>query len=270
MNKKMSFISDDFRMSQENCGNGWVMPYSHYHVSHEIYILESGGRIVSIEDKDYTVRAHDATLFSSNMPHRSRGEVPFAGICLHFSEKYLDAYFSEAGKKSLMKCFQYRVISLSEEDFKRIKYFADNFKVYGADNFVVLATILSILNHSALPVNETAGSEKKKTKAELVLNYVNENYVRIKQISEITERFAVSENYVFQIFRKRYSMTPKQYINELRIRNACLRLHRSESSVRTIASECGFESYEYFVRVFKGIAGCTPTQYRERETAGIS
>lgn len=59
-------------------------------------------------------------------------------------------------------------------------------------------------------------------------------------------------------------MTPKQYINHLRIKNACHRLRHMDGTVKSVSSECGFDSYEYFVSVFKKIVGCTPTEYRDK------
>lgn len=74
MNTKKRFIFDDFRISQESINYGWTMPYSHCHVAYEIYILKSGERTVTIEDMEYTAKAMDATLFSSNTSHKSKAE----------------------------------------------------------------------------------------------------------------------------------------------------------------------------------------------------
>lgn len=267
---KMSFISDDFRMSQECVEKGWVMPYTHYHKSHEIYLLESGERIVTVDGEDYKTGAWDAALFGSDIPHRSRGETAFSGICLHFSERYLDMYFSETAKHRLMACFQHRVAHLSQEQFARIKYFADNFNVAAPDNFVRLAEILTMINR-ALSMDAVQGEpviekmEDGENKAGEILTYVNQNYTEIDRIEKITRQCGVSENYVFQVFRERYGMTPKWYINELRIRNACHRLKYTQENIKQVSMRSGFESYSYFARIFKRITGMTPTQYRERE-----
>lgn len=86
MNTKKQFICDDFKISQETADSGWTMPYAHCHAAHEIYILESGKRTVTIDDIECEVNAHDVTMFLPNHPHRSRGDVPFSEICIHFSE----------------------------------------------------------------------------------------------------------------------------------------------------------------------------------------
>ena len=266
MNTKIKFINDDFRISQESIDSGWTMPYAHYHASYEIYILKSGERTVTIENKEYIAKAHDTALFPSNIPHKSKGDVPFSGICIHFSERYLDLYFTANAKKELMRCFKNSIISLSDDDFSTIKKLADDFVLYAQDNFVILSVILNILNHSAIGNNAGLLSEreKKMSKSQLIMQYVEDNYIFIKHISDITDIFHVSETYIFQIYRNKYYMTPKQYINKLRIRHACHRLKYTDYTIKSIALNSGFDSYEYFINVFKKLLDCTPTEYRNR------
>lgn len=267
MNTKRRFIIDDFKISQENADSGWTMPYSHSHAAYEIYILKSGKRTVIIDDMEYTAAAKDATLFSSNISHKSRGDTPFSGICIHFSERYLDLYFTAEAKKQLMKCFNHKVVSLSDAEFEAIKAIADNFDEAASNKFLVFAVILDILSRSASfsDTGVSADIKGKIKKSQRIIEYTNENYVYIKRISDITTLFKVSENYVFQIFRKNYGMTPKQYINKLRINNACHRLKYADKSIKSIAYDCGFESYEHFINVFKKSVGCTPSEYRSRQ-----
>lgn len=269
MNMKSSFIYDGFRISQEKIDDAWTMPYTHCHAAHEIYLLQSGERVVTIDNMDYNAAAHDATLFFSNVPHRSRGSVPFSGICIHFSERYLDLYFSAKAKKQLMRCFKNKVIRLGDTDFDAIQNIADAFTENAPDNFLKLAYILNVLDQCSLSadtgINSGISSEPKENrkKSQKILEYVDENYIYIKRISDITTLFQVSENYVFQVFRKNFNMTPKQYINRLRIRNACHRLKYTGKNMKSVAYDCGFDSYEHFSNTFKKTVGCTPTEYKK-------
>lgn len=269
MNTKRQAIYDNFRISQESIDESWTMPYSHCHSAYEIYILKSGTRSVTIDDMTYTTNAKDAVLFSSYIPHKSKGDTPFSGICIHFSERYLDIYFTQEAKKQLMRCFKNKVICLDDSDFEKIKNIADNFNETSENNFLILACILDSLNHSV----DSGGADisainkdylkKNGKKAQKIIEYTNENYIFIKKINNITELFGVSENYVFQIFRKNYNMTPKQYINKLKIDTVCHRLKYSDKSIKAIAYDCGFDSYEHFINVFKKTIGTTPGEYRK-------
>lgn len=265
MNIRKKFITDNFRISQESLDSGWTMPYLHCHRACEIYILESGERTITIGNTDYGTKAKDAALFASNAAHGSRGDTPFSGICIHFSERYLDRYFTDEAKKQLLKCFKHKVISLNDTDFAAIKKLADHFTENTPDNFLILASVLNILDRSSNTKDSGiyAGNESRMTKSQRIIEYTNENYTYIKQISDITGLFHVSESYVFQIFSKTYHMTPKEYINKLRINTACHRIKHSGKSMKSIASDCGFDSYEHFIKVFKKSVGTTPTEYRK-------
>lgn len=265
MNTKRQFVYNNFSMSQESTDSGWNMPYSHYHAAYEIYILKEGERTVVTDGMEYTTAAKDAVLFSSNVPHRSKGDTPFSGICIHFSQRYLDLYFTPEAKKQLMKCFKHKVIALNDRDFELIQSIADEFEENGENNFLTLAFILNILNCciKTSDVGISAACEKKLKKAQLIIEYTDENYISIKRISDITHLFDVSENYVFRVFRESYGMTPKQYINKLKIKNACHRLKHSDKSIKAIAYDCGFDSYEHFINVFKKNVGTTPGEYKK-------
>lgn len=93
MTDRRTFLCEDFEISYEDTKKGWSMPYSHHHTNYEIYILLSGERLVTIGDITYRVKAGMASLFESNISHRSVGDTDYTGICIHFSKVYLEKYF---------------------------------------------------------------------------------------------------------------------------------------------------------------------------------
>ena len=262
--QRKRFIHKEFTISQESYGNGWNMPYAHYHDDYEVYILESGSRTISIGDCEYVTASHDAALLPPNVPHRSKGDSGFTGICIHFSQQYLNNHLTLQAKQLLLKCFASPVIHLSDTAFSIIKKYADNFIESTPDNFVILIVLLHLFNQQQSMENPSPAFPVAAncTKAQQILSYVKENYTSIKNIAELSAVFSVSECYVFKIFQREYHRTPKQYINELRIHNACHRLKNSDSTITAIAADCGFDCYEYFIRVFKQHKKCTPSEYR--------
>lgn len=69
------------------------MPYSHHHTNYEIYILLSGERLVTIGDITYRVKAGMASLFESNISHRSVGDTDYTGISSIFQKSILKNTF---------------------------------------------------------------------------------------------------------------------------------------------------------------------------------
>lgn len=263
MDSKQQFINDRFRISQEHYDRGWNMPFPHKHMSYEIYILKSGTRYVTTADKDYTVNACDASLFSSQVPHVSRGNSSFSGICIHFSTQYLKEYFTSDTVHFLLKCFDADVVHMSKEDTEIICKIADEFKPYNPYNFLKLAQILVILRNS-IPLKSTSQTAPS-SKAEKIIEYVNNNYFYIDTLDTLADFFEVSENYLYKIFKTRFQCTPKTYINKLRIANACRIIEQSKNvTFRKVSIKSGFKSYEHFLKTFKTVMEMTPSEYKKR------
>lgn len=62
--------------------------------------------------------------------------------------------------------------------------------------------------------------------------------------------------------RNEVKATPLQYINRKKIEHAQLTLVTSDTQVKDVALNLGFEDYSYFNRLFKKLVGTTPQEYR--------
>lgn len=270
MDPKRIFMPKSFTISQEIFDVSWNMPYEHFHNSYEMYFLKSGERTVLYDGAEYLTAKNDVMLFDKNVPHKSRGTTPFSGICIHVLDQYLEQYFTKSAVRLLMRCFNSPMIHLTDAEMETIKGYADGFIPDAEDNFIILAEILKILNRaSERSVSEVKPAEKPaESKTQQILKYVNENYIDIKKVSDISEHFSVSERYIFKLFDRTYSATPKMYINRLKLRNACRNLKNSDGTIKSISQRSGFDCYEYFLRLFKKELGCTPNEYRRKN--GIS
>lgn len=265
MDSKEKFINIAFSISKESYDTGWVMPYAHFHNDYELYLLTHGKRVVTIDDTEYLTQEGDIALFSPKLSHKSKGTVAFSGICIHFSELYLNRYFTKTTKKILLQCFENRVIHLEEDKLATITTYANNFQEQQEDNFLILANILNLINAAGnyAHIVPQENKEVPHTKASALIAYVNEYFYSIQNVNELAEQFQVSEGYIFKVFQKHFQTTPKQYINKLRLETVCRKLQYAGYSVKKAASDSGFTSYEYFMRLFKKKYGCTPAQYRK-------
>lgn len=58
--------------------------------------------------------------------------------------------------------------------------------------------------------------------------------------------------------------TPSRLLNRFRVRQSQVPLKNSTKTITEIAFDTGFSSSQYFSRIFKGLVGVTPSQYRRR------
>ena len=58
-------------------------------------------------------------------------------------------------------------------------------------------------------------------------------------------------------------MTPTEYINAMRISEACTLLQHCDYTMDQVAESVGISDQSYFSRLFKKIKGMTPSEYAE-------
>lgn len=96
------------------------------------------------------------------------------------------------------------------------------------------------------------------------LNYIYQNYHLDLSLSDISRHCGVSEVYFSRAFKDALGLPFTKYLNAYRVRIASHLLRQSNDSLKKIAEESGFQSYNYFLTVFKTYMGVTPVQYREK------
>ena len=63
-----------------------------------------------------------------------------------------------------------------------------------------------------------------------------------------------------------HGLYSKDYLNEYRIEQACIRLLRTDDRIYHIAEAVGYHDLDYFVNRFIAIKGCTPAKFRKQNS----
>lgn len=92
--------------------------------------------------------------------------------------------------------------------------------------------------------------------------YVAEQYSYPITVEDIAGFTGISRSHLFRLFQKMVKQSPKEYLLEYRIRQACQLLNQTNLPVGSIAHSVGFEDNLYFSKVFKKYKNCTPSEYR--------
>ncbi len=90
--------------------------------------------------------------------------------------------------------------------------------------------------------------------------YIDDHYVAVYKNSDLSPRFNYSRLHLSRVFKEKYNLTPRQYAQQLLLKEAVLLL-RSGCSVTEIAERLEFSSPENLCRFFKSCYGVSPTQY---------
>ena len=90
------------------------------------------------------------------------------------------------------------------------------------------------------------------------------------RVRELAQRVHLSTWHFIRLFKAETSFSPKQYLRDLRMKEAQELLNQSFLSVKEIAVSLGFEDHSQFSRDFKRYCGCAPSEFRARRESHVS
>jgi AraC family transcriptional regulator len=108
---------------------------------------------------------------------------------------------------------------------------------------------------------------KTETKKELLKRllkakqYIDEQYLFIKDITEVAAYCNLSEFHFFRSFRQAFGNSPYQYILKKRLQEAVIMIHENKFSITAIAHHCNFPDLPTFSKAFKRQFGYSPSRF---------
>lgn len=95
-----------------------------------------------------------------------------------------------------------------------------------------------------------------------VRDHIEKNYRDEFRLTLISKTFAIHPNYLSTLFHSHVGKTIVTFLTEVRIQNACILLKETNSQIKEIAQEVGYQDIHYFYKIFKKLKGVTPLEYR--------
>lgn len=90
--------------------------------------------------------------------------------------------------------------------------------------------------------------------------YIRLNYQSEITINDVAGHAGISERYLRRLFSQYLNLSPLDYLNQIRINKSIELLRNTEMSVKEICFLCGFQSPQYFSRIFKQQTGISPRE----------
>lgn len=96
-----------------------------------------------------------------------------------------------------------------------------------------------------------------------IVSYCAQNYGRELTLGTLEEELHLSKYYISHLFGSKIGTGFNDYINALRVSEACRYLRRSNKSITEIAALVGFGTLRTFNRAFVKQVGMSPSEYRK-------
>lgn len=261
-------------------GDRWQRVYGHkcknmhFHNLMQIGICHQGSGVFTLDNRDYPYTSGAVVIIPANCPHYIYSEQEaFWEFMLISSTKMLLELFPNSKKvhEEKLAMVNQRAIFLNSENSSELATIVREIlcEMKQQDDYHrdVVHDLVKILMLRLLRINEEGIAESpmetiSSPQIQPALSYIHENFSHEIRADELAKQCGLSEPHFRRVFREHVDMTPIDYLNFVRIREACKMINQSDCPMDIVAAECGFSSVSTFTRNFKKFLNITPYQWK--------
>ncbi len=264
-----------------------ISPYMdyplHYHPEHEIIFVEKSRGLRVMGDNVARFEDGDLVFISSSLPHVWKNDKDYyAGnadfyvdvYVIHFLPDALGAGFFDLPELNhLTRLFELgqQGMSILGADHARISHMVKSVCISsGFDrliNFLQLLDALSkVKEYELLSTPYYAKNIRKMETDRLnqVIDFMMENYQHDITLDRLASIIEMNKASFCRYFKTRVHKTCTQFLNEIRITQACKLLSNNRLTISEIGYEVGYNNISHFNRQFKLFIGVSAKVYRKR------
>ena len=252
----------------------------HYHPEFQVTAIVKGEGILYGGNNMSAFTEKDIFVIGSNVPHllkcsdiyHSENSPGVKGISLFFDEFSFGKQFFEIKEMQDLQVLLQdanRIIKVTG-DYKEA-IFNKIISTQTLQNEELIITFLEILSLTRqaekiylnteqynLILNNNEGGRLNE-----VLDFTFQHFKQEIKIEQIAKIAFLSRSQFSYFFKLHTGKTYIQFVNELRIENACILLKNNQYTIEQICYDVGFQNVSNFVRHFKKIKNVTPSKYRK-------
>ncbi|QOG00728.1 AraC family transcriptional regulator [Flavobacterium sp. MDT1-60] len=254
----------------------------HSHPEFElVYILESHGKRI-IGNSVECFESGDMVFLGDDIPHvwlndeifyKGINSLKAKAIVIYFSrDLFGDSFYELPEALEVKKFFSQAIkgVSITGQTNAIIsKKMEKLLKKKGFEVVMGLIEILFLLSKSKdlRYINDdsyvSVSDENKNDRLAAVFQYVKTNYKEEISLDEISKIANLTPTSFCRMFKAKTKKPFVEYLNEIRVSNACKYLIETDLGISEIAYECGYKTASNFNKLFKKLIGTTPKEYRK-------
>ncbi len=244
-------------------------------MSNILIYCTSGSGWVSVDGKRETMTKDQYCLIPAGTPHTYAAgrDDPWTIYWVHYSGAHAGRTLASDNEPNPPKKAMVRQSVLGATGREaRIRLFDEIFQAlaseYAEKNLEYASMVLHHFLGSFTHEQQFAGAgepryEDLTTRA---IAYMKQHLSKKVSLEEISIHCDTSVSHFCLLFKRSTSHTPVEYLNNLRIQQACQLLDLTTLKVSEISEQLGFSDPFYFSRVFKKSIGQSPKEYRKNKS----
>lgn len=269
-------------------GPGWEQEYGigygrmlHFHNYLEIGYCYHGRGELLIEDRTYKYGNKMFTIIPENIPHTTisapgnicKWEFLFVDIKNFITTEMQSDHMSTdeiiriINKRGTLKTAKNHPVlaelvrKIIEECRNENIYYKESIKGY-LRSFVIEVLRLDEEREQASRTNKISQYIRS------ALEYINDHYKEDIKIADIATESGLSESHFRRIFEENMKMKPIDYLNMVRVDEACRLIKKGELNMEQVSVSVGFSTPSTFIRNFKRLTMMSPLEWRKNQAEG--
>lgn len=254
----------------------FVMGYAHIHSYYEIYYLKSGLCTYTVSKKKYHLKPGDIFIVAPGDSHSTyyEGSKPCERVAIYCRlEQFLPAFW-ENHRDLKDKFHKTSRVVLKENDRPVINSILDlmlrekeQTQKYTSEimNLLLCQLLLSIDRNGIFVYECLDQPNDHSADIDQALRYIDLNYQLPISLEDVAYKINLTPTYLSRKFKLVTGATFKEYLTQIRIRQAAQLLLTTDDSITKIAMDCGFSSSNYFKDSFKKVSGVSPRTFRKND-----
>ncbi|HCD46352.1 MAG TPA: AraC family transcriptional regulator [Lachnoclostridium sp.] len=265
-------------------GEDWIREYGkdikylHFHDLMEIGYCHWGTGQVALGQERLPFSGHSVMIVPPRLPHTTNSAE---GTKAYWEWMYIDLEkivsevygYDPVLQRSIIKRLHRTGYLLSGEEHPALSrlvlgimaearhkkpYYKDSLRGY---LYALVVELLRLSDDEA----RIAGGRCSDAVLAGALDYVSRYYHQEIKVSSLADACNMSESHFRRVFEEGMNMKPLDYINLIRVQNACELLKKSDKSMEEVGEESGFASISAFNRNFRKILNISPYQWKKSE-----
>jgi len=273
---KMSDMPNDFKIAKVKRDNTDTKQSSHIHPYYEIFYLINGDCTFFINHNIYKLNRGDLVIVPEGEIHKST--YPESGyserFIVSFRENNLGWLNEILGEEIVKQSLNMGIISIPDKrrDYVESLMYKMLFESEGQDilspAFIktgLVELLLFIIRCQRYEENVIKEIDVDNQLMQEIATYIYDNYDKRISLDDMSRKFHISRSYLSKKFKTITGFGFKEYLINVRIKNACTLLLETNKSITDIAFECGFNDSNYFGDAFRHVKGMSPNKYRKNK-----
>ncbi len=288
MHENVRYRADTHIMIHSNTQTDNYAP--HWHTPVELLMPTENHYTAYIANKTYVIQPYEILLIAPNTIHRleapSSGHRYFIqadltilkdvfGISQILSFVSPATHFTPTNSPNIYMQLKKLYLDICSDFFQKIPSGgAGSFAASTLNNllepaaYAKLMTMLSLIGRNYIEsrtVNVASSGRRQEyiNKFMLVCEYIDEHCTEDISLEEVAERTGFSKFHFARLFKEFTSISFYKYVSLKRIETAEDMLRNPHITVTEIAMASGFSNSSAFIRMFRQINGCTPSEFRK-------